>query len=352
MFPTPDYSALRAALLRDISNQLPDAAVGADSDFAIRANAVAAAIEGLYQHQQWIVRQILPDTADSDYLERWAGLYGITRKPAVAASGTITFSATSGGLIPAGTAASSANGAVFVTLNSRVIATNGTLAVASAAQQAGTSGNLAVASVLTLAAAPAGIANQATVSIAMMGGTESESDTDLLTRLLQRLRRPPHGGNANDYLSWALSVAGVAEAYVYPLRRGLGTVDVVVQSVSGGLPSAQLMSDVQAVINLAKPVTANCLVLAATHIPVAITAVLTLSSGTLAQAQAMINSGLSAYFSQLKPGDSVIKSRLTAIISDTAGVLDFNLTAPAANVSTQVTANAVQLAVLGVVTLS
>jgi uncharacterized phage protein gp47/JayE len=352
MFPTPDYSALRAALLRDISNQLPDAAVGADSDFAIRANAVAAAIEGLYQHQQWIVRQMLPDTADADYLERWAGLYSIVRKAAVAASGSITFALTSGGLIPAGTEAKSADGTAFVTTAAGSLAAAGALTLAAVAVLPGAAGNLAASSALTLSAAPAGVANLASLVIAMAGGADSESDAALLARLLSRLRRPPHGGNAADYLSWAQAVAGVAEAYVYPMRRGLGTVDVVIEGVGGGLPSAQLISATQAAINLVKPVTANCLVLAAVHIPVAVTAVLSLNSGTLAQASAVINTGLTAYFAQLKPGDSVIKSRLAAIIADAPGVLDFNLTAPIANVNTQVTANAVELPILGAVNLS
>lgn len=49
-FTIPSFSAIRDALLRDLKNQLPDADVGPDSDYFIRATSVASAVEGLYQH--------------------------------------------------------------------------------------------------------------------------------------------------------------------------------------------------------------------------------------------------------------------------------------------------------------
>ena len=102
-FPTKDYRQIRADILRDIANQQPAAYIGEDSDFAVRANAVASSIEGLYEHQKWIVRQVFPDTADSDYLERHASLRGITRKAAAFATGTVRFSGTVGSAVPIGT---------------------------------------------------------------------------------------------------------------------------------------------------------------------------------------------------------------------------------------------------------
>ena len=66
-FTVPAFSTIRDALLRDLKNQLPDAYVGPDSDYFIRATSVASAVEGLYQHQAWIVRQIfrIPPTGST-----------------------------------------------------------------------------------------------------------------------------------------------------------------------------------------------------------------------------------------------------------------------------------------------
>lgn len=349
-FLTPDYQAIRDAILRDIANQSPDAAVVADSDFAIRANAVAAAIEGLYQHQQWIVRQILPDTADADYLERWGSLFAITRKPAVAATGTITFTGIANSAIPLGTEAKTVTGIAFITTAAGVVGVGGTVTIAARASQPGAAGNQAAATALTLTAAPAGVQSAATIGT-MTSGVDVESDSALLARLLDRIRQPPHGGAKHDYRAWALEVSGVTEAYVYPLRRGLGTVDVAIVS-SGGLPSAQLVADTQAHIDGLRPVTADCVVLAPTAVAVAVTAVLTLSGTTLATAAAAINAALAAYFADFKPGDTVYRNRIVAIVSDTAGVVDFNLTAPAANVVTLADSTHTELATLGVVTLT
>lgn len=55
-----------------------------------------------------------------------------------------------------------------------------------------------------------------------------ETDAELLARLLSLIRRPPAGGNKNDYEQWALSIAGVAAAFCFPLAQGPGTVDVVI----------------------------------------------------------------------------------------------------------------------------
>ena len=68
-FAIPPFTSIRDTLLRDLKNQLPDADTGPDSDFFVRASATASAVEGLYQHQAWLVRQIFPDSADREFLE-------------------------------------------------------------------------------------------------------------------------------------------------------------------------------------------------------------------------------------------------------------------------------------------
>lgn len=77
-----------------------------------------------------------------------------------------------------------------------------------------------------------------------------------MDRLLDIIRRAPAGGNKYDYRRWAMSVDGVTAAYVYPLRRGLGTVDVVITSADG-LPSAEIIAATQAYIDDVRPVTAK-----------------------------------------------------------------------------------------------
>lgn len=350
-YTTPDYPAIRDAILRDIANQVPGANTAADGDYAIRANAVAAAIEGVYQHQQWLARQILPDTADADFLERWANLYGLARLPAAAATGTIAFSGTVAAAIPVGTEARTAAGVAYQTTAAGVIGGGGTASVAAQAVAAGAAGNAAAATPLSLTSAPAGVQSAAS-SGAMTGGADAESDLELLTRLLARIQAPPHGGAKHDYIAWALAVPGVAAAYCYPQRRGIGTVDVVI-AADGGLPSVELVAAVQAVIDEARPVTADALALGPSAVPVAVTGTLTLAGGyTLAAVAAQVTADLTAYFATLAPGDTAYLSRIRAVISDTPGVVDYALTAPTANTATVVDSTHVELATLGAVTLT
>ena len=345
-FVTPDFQAIRDGILRDVANQLPGANVALDGDYAIRANATGAAIEGLYQHQQWLSRQILPDTADLDFLVRHANLRGLTLKSATAATGTITFTGTAGSPVPIATEAKTADGTAYVTTAAAVIGAGGSVTIAAQASMSGASGNQAAGTTLTLTAAPSGVLSTAAIA-SMTGGTDVESNASRLSRLLFVLRNPPCGGAAHDYYSWAMNVSGVTAAYVYSNRRGLGTTDVIILT-SGGIPDAALVTAAQSYIDTQRPVQADFLVFAPSSVAINVAASLTLAAGyTLASVGTAINTSLAAYFNSLKPGDTVYLNRIRAIISDTPGVVDFNLTAPAGNVAAIVDATHTQLATLG-----
>lgn len=347
----PSFEDVRDALLRDIRAQLVDADVSVDSDWYVRAAAVASAITGLYQHQEWIARQILPDTADTEYLERWASLFGLQRLPASSATGTLRVTGTAGVVIAATLEVQTAAGTRYTVTTGGTIGGGGTVDVAIAAAVAGAAGNLASSATLTLSAPPAGVTANALLITDLTGGADIEADAALLARLLLRIQNPPHGGAAHDYEAWAREVAGVVGAWVLPLRRGVGSVDVAIMA-AGGIPSPTLVAEVQAYIDPRRPVTADCIVVAPTAVPVAITAALVLSGTTLVAATARINQALAEYFATLPPGGTVVRTRIAALIADTAGVADFTLTAPAANVATVVNSSTVEIPTLDTVTIT
>ncbi|AHW75763.1 Phage-like element PBSX protein xkdT [Neisseria meningitidis] len=115
------------------------------------------------------------------------------------------------------------------------------------------------------------------------------------------IRRPPAGGNRYDYKNWALSVDGVTSAYVYPLRRGLGTVDIAITSADG-VPSEETVRRVQAYIDEMRPVTAkNALVLKPTVTAVPVTVQVKLDGIDLDEAKRRIRTALKEYFDTLIP---------------------------------------------------
>lgn len=353
-FPTLDYFAIRANILRDIANQDASADVGDDSDYAMRANANASATEGLYQFLQWIARQILPDDADPEFLYRHAAVYGLSLIQPAAASGTIAFSGLAGSPIPQGTEAKiqGVGGVAFVTTAAGTVGAGGTVNVPAQASLAGSAGNQATGTALTLTSAPPGVQSTAQV-IAMNGGADLETDVSLLARLLDIRKNPPAGGNQYDYIRWAKEVPGVARAFCYPLRRGADTTDVAIVPAGGGSASAQLLSDVFTYIENLRPVGGDVLVFSPAQVAVDVAAALVRDANTtLATATPVIQAALAAYFAPLIPGSTVYRTKLSSLISDQAGIVDLTLTAPAANVVTLVDATHLQMPVLGTVTLT
>lgn len=334
MFTPPNFDTIRAAILRDTQSLIPDADISADSDHYVHASRLASCAAGQYAHQTWITRQIFPDTADTDYLERHAALRGITRRAATRAGGMVTISGTAGARLAAGAQIKLGN-RFYTTRTDAVIDGSLSARVPIVASEAGEQGNCDTTAG-QLMAASAGISSD--VMLSATGGTDAENDASLLSRLLERIRRPPAGGNRHDYKNWALSVDGVSSAYVYPLRRGLGTVDVAILTASG-LPSPDVVRAVQQYIDERRPVTAkNVQVMAPQRVPLNVSVRVSLTDGyTLPAVKEAAARALSAYFATIKPGDTVYKSHIEALISDTPGVRDRVLVSPSANQNATIT---------------
>lgn len=327
MYPIPTFEQIRDALLRDTVSLDANADISPDSDHFVHASRLASCAVGQYAHQAWLLRQIFPDTADTEYLERHAGLRGLRRKNPTYAVGTMAVTGVADAAIPAG-AQIKAGGRFFTVSQAAKIGGNGTAVVHIAAAEAGADYNL-LAAPAQFMAAPPGVSTEAVITAS--GGTNAETDGSLLARLLDIIRRPPAGGNRHDYKNWALNVDGVSSAYVYPLRRGLGTVDVAITS-GNSVPSDAIVAACQQYIDDMRPVTSkNSFVVKPDVTAVAIYAQVRLSDIDLAAARPLIQAALAEYFDGLIPGDGLIVSQIEAVISDVAGVIDRRLTSPSTN---------------------
>lgn len=350
-FIVPNIQAIRDKLLRDLKNFLPDADVSSDSDFYIRATSVASAVEGLYEHQKWIVRQIFPDTADSEYLYLHAAVRGLVLKQGVPARGLLRIKGQAGAAVPEGLQAKrSTDGVMYRVTGAAVVPQAGTVDVAAEALAIGQAGNAADGAPVTLQAASVGLDSGATL-VSMRGGVAKETDGELLARLLELIRRPPAGGNRHDYRRWAMEVEGVTDAFVYPLRRGLGTVDVAI--VSGNdLPSQDTVERVRQHIEDVRPVTAKgFLVVVSTLRVLPVGIQVELADTSLEVATAGIKKVLQEQFLQLSPGETWFRSQSEALISNVQGVRDRKILTPSANVVPVVNANTIEWLRLGAVSV-
>lgn len=349
----PAHADLVKSWLDELTNQLPDADTGQDSDNFVRANATASVVQGLYQYAGWVLRQAFPDTADSDWLAMHARLRGLSKKAATAATGQVILSGTPDTAFAGGLPFRvKGNATLFLTTAGGKLDKTGKATVPAKAGVAGTAGNLTPGSAGTLISAPSGLDTGVSV-VTLSGATDTETDDELLARLLDVMRQPAAGGNAHDYRVWAMSVEGVSGAWVFPLRRGLGTVDVVV-TATHGLPSQATLDAVQQYIDRVRPVTAKDFkALSPTEKTVDVSVAVGISDKTTMDAVTRaITESLQTWFAALVPGQEAIKSQIGALISDTEGVLDYSLTAPAANVMPVVSATTVEWVRPGKITIT
>lgn len=331
MFIVPTLDEIRASILRDYQTYYPNADTSEDSDAYARASSLAACAEGIYAHQKWLIKQFFPDTADTEFLEKHAGLRGLRRRNATYAAGKgATISGNPDAVIAVGLQIKTEDGHFYETTESAVISASGSTVVAVRSLATGAAQNIKTATKGSFMAAPVGVSTDVVLND-VVGATNAESDSSLLERLLNKIRRPAAGGNKYDYKDWALEVDGVEQAYVYPLRRGLGTVDIAI-TADNGVPSDDTIRRAQEYIDQERPVTAKeSKVVKPDVTKVNFNIQVKISGVALNDIKTSINNALRDYFNGLIPGDDLIVSQCEAVVNNLIGVVDRRFTAPTAN---------------------
>lgn len=331
MFIVPTLEEIRASILRDYQTYYPNADTSEDSDAYARASSLAACAEGIYAHQKWLIKQFFPDTADTEFLEKHAGLRGLRRRNATYAAGKgATVSGNPDAVIAVGLQIKTEDGRFYETTESAVISASGSALVAVRSLATGAVQNIKTATKGSFMAAPVGVSTDVVLND-VVGATNAESDSSLLERLLNKIRRPAAGGNKYDYKDWALEVDGVEQAYVYPLRRGLGTVDIAI-TADNGVPSDDTVRRAQEYIDQERPVAAKeSKVVKPDVTKVNFNIQVKISGVALNDIKTAINNALRDYFNGLIPGDDLIVSQCEAVVNNLIGVVDRRFIAPTAN---------------------
>lgn len=345
-FQRPTLPAIHARVIADLNARLPGAdATLRHSNLGVIAYVLAGASHGQHAHLDWLALQILPDTATVEYLERHADTYGVRRKLASLASGTVRVTGTDGIAIPAGTRVARADGVEFEVSEGGVIAA-GQVDLSVQARQVGAAGNTSIGATLRLETTIAGADSAATALAEIAGGADAESDADLRARLLLRIQEPPQGGATHDYVQWALQVPGVTRVWVSPRELGTGTVTVrfmmddartefdgVPQGDDSPAPTGDIAL-VHAHIDALRPVTAELFVVAPVLEQIDVT-IEDLKADT-AEVRAAIAGELSAMiFNISKPGGTIPISKIWEAISQAAGENSHRVTSPVGDIVLQ-----------------
>lgn len=335
MYSRPALADLVQRVRTDVLSRLSTDDLLRRADAEVYARVLGGVAHGLYGFIDWLSNQVIFDTAEVEFLERWCSIWGITRKAASAATGTVTFAVQVGSYIPSGTLLQTLDGVQYqTTADAAVVGTSATAPVA--AVVAAAAGNRAAGQTLNLVSPIVGVTPSATAGL-LSGGADVETDDALRSRLLARIQSPPQGGAASDYVAWALQVSGVTRVWVSAQELGAGTVTVRFVRDNDGtgaaiIPDSSEVAAVQAYIDARRPVTAQCTVVAPTANPLNFT--ITGLSPNTAAVQAAIQTELQdLLLREAVPGGTILLSHIRAAISSATGENDFTLTSPSANVT-------------------
>ena len=214
MFNRPLLADLISRIRADIAGRLAVDDPLRRSDLEVHARVHAGSAHSMYGYLDWMFKQLMPDTAEAEYLDRHASIWLTTpRIAAVSATGQVTFTLQAGAVIPSGTLLRAFDNVEYQTTADATVSGLSATAPLSAVLP-GVSGNRSTGQTLTLVSPITGVQASALCG-ELSGGAETESDDALRARVLERIQEPPNGGSSLDYVAWAKEVPGTTHAWVY-----------------------------------------------------------------------------------------------------------------------------------------
>lgn len=267
---TPTLKETRRLTRDYVLSQLGAAAMIPNSVLRIMSDAMAALAHLALLYLDWLAKQLLPDTAETEWLDRHGQIWLVNsdgskgRKAATYAQGTVQFEGTTGIVVPVGSLLGGTN-VQYQTVTEAVIGSSGGTSQA-VSLTAGAVSNLPDGTPLPLVPSIAGVDTSSLLGD-MTGGADAETDNQLRERILFRIQNPPMGGSEADYIRWALAVPGVTRVWASS-EMGVGTMTIRflmddMYPDNYGLPQPQDITAVADYIDKMRPVTVkDCFVVA------------------------------------------------------------------------------------------
>ena len=215
---------------------------------------VSLELREVHDHVTWWGRQYFVDTAEEEFVNRHASIWGIAPRPATTAIGALDIEGTPGTALPAGLDFSGFDGTIYRSTAAGAIGVNGGASIPVTALTAGPDGNLEPGirlstvlpfpAITRIAVAPPGIA----------GGAAEETSAELALSVRAHIRQRPHGGAGFDYPFWLARDYAVRAVAVVPEWIGRGSVGVVVAMIDGDFGRAPTQAELDAMaVTLGRP---------------------------------------------------------------------------------------------------
>src|ERR1035437_7162364 len=225
---SPTLEQLRTTNRSNVQAQLRSGPMIPNSVLRVMSDSNAGLAYLTLLYLNWLAAQMMPDTAETEWLDRFASIW-LTRgrKTATSVAAVVNFTGINGTPLPSGSQLGGAQdtttgAAINFSTTYPIFIGTGPTPTSIVALTPGATG-LVIGSQLNLVIGIAGINGVGTI-VSITDGVEAETDDELRVRVLDRIREPPMGGDAFDYVEWALSFPGVTRAWCAPNEMGIGTI--------------------------------------------------------------------------------------------------------------------------------
>jgi len=261
-FTRPTLTTIIERIKSDFRSGLSLQAILRRSFLKVFAKAFGGASHTLHGHISFgIFNKFFPDTGDEETVIRWGALYDLERKVATFAELNIDIVGTTGGTVLVDTIYVRSDGLEYKLKAEVAVGAGATEPGIIVAQTEGDTANISDGEEVSLQSAVAGVNSTAVISSTTIEGEDLEELELYRERVLERLQFPPSGGTANDYISYAKTVAGITRAWVLPGHLGQGTVVTIFvedgNAPASIIPSPAKVAEVQLAVDNLKPITAD-----------------------------------------------------------------------------------------------
>lgn len=299
----------------------------------IIAKALAGQIYDTYGNILYSCRQFFPFWAEGEYLENWGALYGVIRQLPVSASGYVKFTGTPATFIPDGTILTRIDGIEYETSAIATLDGSGEAIVSIECLTVGDAGNYPINETLSILSPISGVDTNQTITTAISGGLDLENDESYRDRITSAIQQDVENGKAGDWIIWTKQVAGVLQAWEFPLIVGSGTVGVSFIVVgSNEIPDSIKIDEVKTYLETKAPISFKEIVVLA---PSIYTLDLTMSiSPDSADNRQAVESAISDYLKTINPStkESGSKVYVNSLSSLVPGVI-INITVPTGDIT-------------------
>jgi len=329
---------------------------------------------------QELLRRGFASTAASDSpdirsaeLDLRTAEHGVTRREAVASSGSVVFTGKPGTNVPKGTYVATPadettgeSSVEYVTTASVTLGQDGTGTAPIRAVTPGKSGNVPAGVIQLMMTSVSGVTS-VTNPEPTRSGTDIETDQSLLERFYAKVRSQGTSGNKAQYMQWASEIPGVGGVEVAPLWAGPGTVGLYLLDTDKRAASQEIVDAVQRHIDPTQdgqgegtaPAGPIVTVMPAEEVEIHISVKVQRTQeqpSTIEEIRALIEEGVRAYLQQIafNRKDPLVRyTRIAAVLLDIPIIVDYSeLTINGQAEQQNIEIGSGQVAVLGTVSVS